>query len=80
MPVPMPYKRVYQNLPILESNTLGCCTQMQIRYTCGHSTGGEFIKCRRHMHTDDERCPGRQVAHVDFKISPHKCRSCLRSA
>ncbi|KAJ6070298.1 hypothetical protein N7467_011617 [Penicillium canescens] len=79
MPALMPY-RIYEDIPVSESNILDYCTQVQIRYACGHSTGSEFMKCRRHMHSEDERCPGRQVTHIDGKTSLHKCRSCLRSA
>lgn len=53
--------------------------QVQIRYLCGHSSGGEFIKCPQHMRNEDERCAGKSILHVDGKISSHKCRACLRS-
>ncbi|CRL26403.1 unnamed protein product [Penicillium camemberti] len=59
--------------------TLTVCAQLQIRYACGHSTGGEFIKCQRHMRKEDERCISRQIRHIDIKQSTHKCRLCLRS-
>ncbi|CDM35890.1 hypothetical protein DTO013E5_5402 [Penicillium roqueforti] len=60
-------------------NTQEVCTQLQIRYACGHSTGGEFVKCPRHVKKEDERCTSRQINHVDVKNSSHKCRLCLRS-
>lgn len=59
---------------------LSHCTQVQIRYACGHSTGGEFIKCKRHFKNDDERCTGKAIDYVDGKLSMHKCRACSRSA
>ncbi|KAJ6034751.1 uncharacterized protein N7446_009506 [Penicillium canescens] len=66
----MPYK-IYEDIPVPESNILDYCTQVQIRYACGHSTRGEFIKCRRHMHSEDERCPGRPgYAYRRQKLSP----------
>ncbi|KAJ6132515.1 hypothetical protein N7471_007730 [Penicillium samsonianum] len=67
------------DLTVPDINTQEVCMQLQIRYACGHSTGGEFIKCPRHMKKEDERCVGRQIKHIDVKNSPHKCRLCLRS-
>ncbi|CAI7631321.1 hypothetical protein N7533_003951 [Penicillium manginii] len=55
------------------------CTQMQIRYTCGHATGGEFLKCEKHLPYDDDRCAGINIQHVEAKFSPHKCRNCLHT-
>ncbi|KAJ5958737.1 uncharacterized protein N7479_005887 [Penicillium vulpinum] len=71
--------RPYGHLNVLDTSTQETCIQLQIRYACGHSTGGEFIKCPRHMEKEDERCPGRQIQHIDAKNSSHKCRLCLRS-
>ncbi|KAJ5104748.1 hypothetical protein NUU61_002095 [Penicillium alfredii] len=68
------------SLPVPDPANLDYCMQAQIRYSCGHSTGGEFIKCRRHINKEDERCSNRSIIHIDGKHSPHKCRSCLRSA
>ncbi|KAJ5562453.1 hypothetical protein N7535_003093 [Penicillium sp. DV-2018c] len=65
------------HLPNLES--LGYCVQVQVRYLCGHSTGGEFIKCRRHQYHEDERCTSRLIQYIDGKVASHKCRRCLRS-
>ncbi|CAI7586823.1 unnamed protein product [Penicillium discolor] len=59
--------------------TLTVCAQLQIRYACGHSAGGEFVKCQRHMRKEDERCISRHIRHIDAKQSTHKCRLCLRS-
>ncbi|KAJ5874724.1 uncharacterized protein N7529_003154 [Penicillium soppii] len=66
-------------LKVPDPSTLADCMQVQIRYVCGHSVGGEFIKCPQHMRTEDERCSSRMILHVDGKISSHKCRACLRS-
>ncbi|KAJ5494953.1 hypothetical protein N7539_000069 [Penicillium diatomitis] len=55
------------------------CTQLQVRYRCGHTLGGEFIKCARHINSDDERCSNRYIHFVEAKQSPHKCRTCTRS-
>ncbi|CAG7971141.1 unnamed protein product [Penicillium salamii] len=62
-----------------DPKTIDHCTQVQIRYLCGHSSGGEFIKCPQHMRTEDERCSSKSIRHVDGRISSHKCRGCLRS-
>ncbi|OQE26152.1 hypothetical protein PENFLA_c007G02915 [Penicillium flavigenum] len=71
--------RTSGDLIVPDLNDQEVCIQLQIRYTCGHSAGGEFIKCQRHMKKEDERCVGRQIKHIDAKNSPHKCRLCLRS-
>ncbi|KAJ5980877.1 hypothetical protein N7481_008175 [Penicillium waksmanii] len=55
------------------------CTQMQIRYTCGHTIGGEFVKCRKHLPREDDRCAAINIQHVEAKLSPHKCRNCLHT-
>lgn len=55
------------------------CTQKQIRYTCGHTIGGEFIKCHKHIPRDDDRCAGINIQYVEVKLSPHKCRNCLHT-
>ncbi|CAG8920300.1 unnamed protein product [Penicillium salamii] len=68
-----------EDLPLPDPKTIDHCTQVQIRYLCGHSSGGEFIKCPQHMRTEDERCSSKSIRHVDGRISSHKCRTCLRS-
>ncbi|KAJ5177154.1 uncharacterized protein N7482_003031 [Penicillium canariense] len=62
-----------------ENNLPNKCTQMQVRYSCGHTLGGEFIKCARHIDREDERCSNRSILYVEAKQSSHKCRTCLRS-
>ncbi|KAJ5350364.1 hypothetical protein N7541_008091 [Penicillium brevicompactum] len=73
--VPLP-----EDLPLPDPSTLEFCTQVQIRYLCGHSSGGEFIKCPQHLRSEDERCASKSIRHIDGRISSHKCRNCLRSA
>ncbi|CAI7611832.1 unnamed protein product [Penicillium pancosmium] len=60
-------------------NSPDCCTQMQIRYTCGHTIGGEFVKCQKHLPREDDRCAAINIQHVEAKFSPHKCRNCLHT-
>jgi hypothetical protein len=68
-----------RDIAVPDPSMLENCMQVQIRYLCGHSAGGEFIKCPQHMKKEDERCTSRLVLHVDGKIAKHKCRACLRS-
>lgn len=60
-------------------NSPDYCTQMQIRYTCGHTIGGEFVKCQKHLPREDDRCAAINIQHVEAKSSPHKCRNCLHT-
>jgi hypothetical protein len=53
------------------------CTQEQVRYGCGHSKDGEFIKCLEHDGTD-EGCSDTNIEYVDIKTSRHACRACIR--
>jgi hypothetical protein len=53
------------------------CTQEQVRYACGHSKDGEFIKCLEHEGRDDG-CRETNIVYVDIKTSTHSCRACVR--
>ena len=53
------------------------CTQEQVRYACGHSKDGEFIKCLEHNERD-EGCKKANIVYVDIKTSTHSCRACVR--
>lgn len=54
------------------------CTQEQVRYACGHSCDGRFVKCPKHVPREDERCCDKQVNYQEVENCPHKCKSCLR--
>jgi hypothetical protein len=52
------------------------CTQEQVRYACGHSKDGEFVKCLKHD-GKDEGCSDPSIKYVDVKTSRHACRACI---
>src|SRR5207237_9613831 len=47
-------KKTYIQKPLL-------CTQEQVRYACGHSKDGEFIKCLEHDGRDEGRSKANTV-------------------
>lgn len=54
------------------------CTQEQIRYTCGHQCDGRFVKCPKHIPTEDIRCCDKSIDFRETETSPYKCKACLR--
>ncbi|KAE8396859.1 hypothetical protein BDV37DRAFT_267208 [Aspergillus pseudonomiae] len=56
------------------------CTQEQVRYACGHSKDGQFVKCEKHANNEGLRCSSTQLQYKEVKVSTHRCRSCLQSA
>ncbi len=55
------------------------CTQEQVRYYCGHSKDGEFIKCSDHD-GKDYGCSEASMVYTDTKTSTHSCRECTKRA
>ncbi|OQE23557.1 hypothetical protein PENSTE_c008G10317 [Penicillium steckii] len=66
-------------VPVCDFTWPDVCTQMQVRYTCGHTIGGEFLKCQKHFVREDERCASCDIQYVEAKLSSHKCRTCLHT-
>ncbi|RAH43617.1 uncharacterized protein BO95DRAFT_465762 [Aspergillus brunneoviolaceus CBS 621.78] len=62
-----------------ETRSHAVCTQEQVRYECGHSKDGRFIKCKKHKGKPDLRCHSGKLDYVDTEWSSHKCRWCLDS-
>jgi hypothetical protein len=60
-----------------DSQKPSVCTQEQVRYACGHSKDGEFIKCLDHDGRE-EGCAETNIVYVDVKTSTHSCRDCVR--